>query len=74
MLHNSRRKGQSYGEKKAQELDKMLFFLVPIHVTKMGKMRELGTKPSKTKLNKTKHINKLGVTWTFLQYYTCSYK
>lgn len=60
--------------KKAQELDKMLFFLVPIHVTKMGKMRELGTKPSKTKLNKTKHINKLGVTWTFLQYYTCSYK
>lgn len=40
-------------------------FLVDIHVTKMGKMWELGTKPSKTKLNKTKHINKLGVTWTF---------
>lgn len=55
----------SHTGKKAQELDKMLFFLVHIHVTKMGKMRELGTKPSKTKLNKNKHINKLGVTWTF---------
>lgn len=49
--------------KKVQELDTMLFFLVHIHVTKMGKMRELGTKPSKTKLNKTKHINKLGSSY-----------